>query len=193
MMKAIKTFFTVTLHTWIMKHSILAASILFAVTVAVVAVVVFGVSSKDDLVTADPGKSDTEISESDTAVGEPEKDLSLQCDAYPDMKRVIEEYHKALAEDDEETIKKYLLYVSEDELVTISVKSEYVESYNDIKCYSQQGHDENSYFVYVYYQLKLKDFDVLVPGLSGLYYCPNEAGEYHIYRKADMSEAVCAS
>ena len=193
MMKAVKTFFTVTLHTWIMKHSILAASILFAVTVAVVGVVVFGIASKDNLVTTDPGKSDAEVSESDSAQEEPEKDLTLQCDADPEMKRVVEEYHKALAEDDAETIKKYLLYVSEDELVTISVKSEYVEAYNNIKCYSQQGHDENSYFVYVYYQLKMKDFDMLVPGLSGFYYCPNEAGEYHIYRKADMSEAVCAS
>ncbi len=192
-MKAVKTFFTVTLHAWIMKHSILSASLLFAVTVAVVAVGVFAFTSKDNLVTVNPSGSDSQTSEADTSEAEPVRDVSLQCDAYPEVKRVIEEYHTALAEDDQETIKKYLLYVSEDELVTISVKSEYVEAYNDIKCYTQQGYDENSYFVYVAYQLKLKGFDTLIPGLSGLYYCPNEAGEYHIYRKADMSEAVLAS
>lgn len=196
MMKALKTFFTVTLANWNAKHPILVASLWFAVTVSVVFLVVFGLRDfklGDTSVPADRQDGIEIASDSGEDVSEQMVDESLQCDAYPEVNEVIKQYHKALAEDDQEAIKKYLLYVSEDELITISVKSEYVESYEDIKCYTQPGYDENSYFVYVLYQLKLKDYDTLVPGLSGLYYCPNEAGEYHIYRKADMSEAVLAS
>ncbi len=192
-MKALKTFFTITLGAWIMKHSILAASMLFAVTVVIVSVVVFGLGKAENPAITNPEDGGQMVSDSSEVESEPVRDVTLRCDEDPELKNVIEEYHQALAEDDQETIKKYLLYVSEDELITISVKSEYVEAYNDIQCYTQQGYDENSYFVYVSYKLKLKDFEELIPGLSGLYYCPNEAGEYHIYRKADMSEAVLAS
>ncbi len=192
-MKALKTFFTITLGAWIMKHSILSASALFAVTVAIVAAVVFGLGGSENPVITNPEDGGQVASDSSEVESEPVRDVTLRCDEDPELKNVIETYHRALAEDDQETIKKFLLYVSEDELITISVKSEYVESYNEIQCYTQQGYDENSYFVYVSYKLKLKDFEELIPGLSGLYYCPNEAGEYHIYRKADMSEAVLAS
>lgn len=190
-MKAIKTFFTVTLGIWIKKHSILSASILFAVTVAIMAAIVFSLSGKQNTTTIRPDVDSNTSEQSSEA--EPVKDFTLKCDAYPEVNKVIEAYHKALAEDDQETVKKYLLYVSDDELITISVKSEYIESYDNIKCYTQQGYDDNSYFVYVSYDLKLKDFEEKIPGLSGLYYCPNEAGDYHIYRKADMSEAVLAA
>ena len=182
-MKAIKAF--------IAKHSLITATTLFAITVGIVATVVFSAGNKDANTTGDKVN---EVSESDSQVVDDEKDdiqdLTLQCDVYPEINEVMEIYHKALAENDEETIKKYLLYVNENELVNIAVKSEYVESYNDIHCYTQEGFEEDSYYVYVSYQLKLTDFDTPIPGLIGLYYCPNEAGEYHIYRKADMSENV---
>lgn len=188
-MKALKTFFTVTLDAWIKKHSVLAASILFILTVSVVAVGVNVFVKRDNPAISNPGESESATAEI-TGEQESVRDVSLKCDAFPEVNRVIEDYHRALAEDDQEAVKKYLLYVSEDELISISVKSEYVESYNDIKCYTQQGYDENSYFVYVSYKLKMKDYDALIPGLSGLYYCPNEVGEYHIYRQADMSKEV---
>lgn len=181
-MKAIMAF--------IAKHSLITSTILFAVTVGLVATIVFTTGNKD---TDTVGNKVNETTESETEVSDTNEDiqdLTLQCDAFPEINEVMVNYHTALAEYDEETICKYLLYVNENELVNISVKSEYVESYNDIHCYTQEGYEEGSYYVYVSYQLKLNDFDTMIPGLIGLYYCPNEAGEYHIYRKADMSENV---
>ncbi len=185
-MKAIKAF----LVGFVTKHSLITATALFAIVVGAVAMIVFSVSDKD---ASTVGNQVSEVSENTSQNGDTKddiQDLTLQCDAYPEINEVMEAYHKALAENDEETIKKYLLYVNENELVNIAVKSEYVESYNDIHCYTQEGFEEGSYYVYVSYQLKLTDFDVMIPGLIGLYYCPNEAGDYHIYRKADMSENV---
>ena len=182
-MKAIQAF--------IAKHSLITATTLFAITVGIVAILVFTIGNKDKSTIGDD-VNETSESASQVIVEEQDdiQDLTLQCDAYPEINEVMETYHNALAENDEEIIKKYLLYVNENELVNIAVKSDYVESYNDLHCYTQEGFEEGSYYVYVSYQLKLTEFDTMIPGLIGLYYCPNEAGDYHIYRKADMSENV---
>ena len=149
-MKAIKAFVV----GFISKHSLITATALFAITVGVVAMIVFGVGSKDSATT---GNDVNEVSESEPQSSEVQddiQDLTLLCDAYPEINEVMTNYHNALAENDEETIKKYLLYVNENELVNIAVKSEFVESYNDIHCYTQEGFEEGSYYVYVSYQLK---------------------------------------
>lgn len=180
-MNAIKAF--------IKAHSLISATTLFVVVVAAVAVIVFNVGGKSE--SASSNIEDVSQQESvSEEITEDIQDLTLQCDVYPEVNAVMEEYHKALAENDEETIQKYLLYVNENELVNIAVKSEYVESYNDIHCYTQEGYQEGSYYVYVSYLLKMEGYDEMLPGLFGLYYCPNEEGEYHIYRKSDMSENV---
>ncbi|MBO5341114.1 MAG: SH3 domain-containing protein [Lachnospiraceae bacterium] len=185
-MKAIKTF----LVSFIAKHSLITATALFAVAVGVVAMVVFSAGNRDVTVTGDNISESVEEVSVENGSEDDIQDLTLQYDAYPEINEVMEAYHKALAENDVETIQKYLLYVNENELVSIAVKSEYVESYNDIHCYTQEGFEDGSYYVYVSYQLKMAEFDATIPGLIGLYYCPNEEGEYHIYRKADMSETV---
>ena len=185
-MKAIKTF----LVSFIAKHSLITATALFAVAVGVVAMVVFSAGNRDVTVTGDNISESVEEVSEENGSEDDIQDLTLQYDAYPEINEVMEAYHKALAENDVETIQKYLLYVNENELVNIAVKSEYVESYNDIHCYTQEGFEDGSYYVYVSYQLKMAEFDATIPGLIGLYYCPNEEGEYHIYRKADMSETV---
>lgn len=185
-MKAFKAFVV----GFIGKHSLITATALFAISVGVVAMIVFSIGNKEASTVGDKVNEVSENVSQSSEVQDDIQDLTLQCDAYPDINEVMTAYHTALAENDEETIKKYLLYVNENELVNIAVKSEYVESYNDIHCYTQEGFEEGSYYVYVSYQLKLTNFDATIPGLIGLYYCPNEAGDYHIYRKADMSENV---
>lgn len=166
---------------FIRVHSFLAASILFGVVILVVAlvVVIVGVSKKP-----------TNPEGGENPSGDVTIDYSLSTEGNEAITQAMVEYHTALANNDVDTIKKYLLYVNDNELDNIAVKSQYIENYNDITCYIQKGHEENSYFVYVSYMLKFNDYDTEVPGLIGVYYCPDESGQYHIYRKTDMSPEV---
>ncbi len=189
-MNAMKAFLVGKVYGFIKTHSLITASTLFVLVVACVAVIVFNVGGKEESATAGTTEGTGQEVSIEGSEEDDVQDLTLQCDAYPEINQVMEAYHKALAEYDEATIQKYLLYVNENELVNILVKSEYVEGYQDIHCYTQEGFEAGSYYVYVSYQLKLVNFDTTIPGLIGLYYCPNEEGEYHIYRKADMSENV---
>ena len=148
-MKAFKAFMV----GFIGKHSLITATALFAISVGVVAMIVFSIGNKETSTVGDKVNEVSETTSQSSEVQDDIQDLTLQCDAYPEINEVMTAYHTALAENDEETIKKYLLYVNENELVNIAVKSEYVESYNDIHCYTQEGFEEGSYYVYVSYQL----------------------------------------
>ena len=63
------------------------------------------------------------------------------------------DYYNALANNDQDKIKEYVEYISDNELFNIAVKSNYIESYENITCYTQDGFAPNSYYVYVSYDI----------------------------------------
>ena len=121
-MKAIKAFVV----GFISKHSLITATALFAITVGAVAMIVFGVGGKETTTTGDKVNEVSESESQSSEVQDDIQDLTLLCDAYPEINEVMTDYHNALAENHEETIKKYLLYVNENELVNIAVKRVFV-------------------------------------------------------------------
>ena len=67
------------------------------------------------------------------------------------------------------------------ELLQIQEKSNYLEGYEDINCYTKPGPEENSYVVYASYYAKFKDIDRTVCGLNTFVVCQNSDGEYYIH------------
>ena len=118
------------------------------------------------------------------------RDYALEINAHPEVNEVMEEYHKALADYDEATIQKYLLYVNQNELDSIEVKSDYIESYDNITCYTQKAEADGAYYVYVSYDLKMKGYATKLPGIIGFYFCYDEEGNPKICRQSDISEDV---
>ena len=56
-----------------------------------------------------------------------------------------------------ETVKSLKDYSDQAELLRIQEKSKYLESYDDINCYTKPGPIEDSYVVYVTYYAKFHD------------------------------------
>ena len=167
------------------KYYFAAAAIVFAVSVAIVFVVVFHV--------ADAREEKARKAEETAKIGELSedgRDYSLELNAHPEVNEVMEAYHKALADYDEEVIRNYLLYVNQNELDNIAVKSEYIEEYTNINCYTQEAAAENSYYVYVSYDLKMKGYATKLPGVIGFYFSYDESGAPKICRQSDISEDV---
>lgn len=108
----------------------------------------------------------------------PEEPLEENVDAA--IVSLIKEYYLAMAEGDTAKVEAITTGYDAKELIKITKKSEYVESYPSVNCYSKKGPDENSYLVYVHYEVKLKDYESLIPGLNALYICKNEEGQYYI-------------
>ena len=167
------------------RYYFAVAGLVFAISVAITFLVVFRIAN----VRENKEKKEQEIAN----MGElsPDgRDYALEVNAHPEVNEVMEEYHKALADYDEETIRKYLLYVNQNELDSIEVKSDYIDSYDNITCYTQKAEAEGAYYVYVSYDLKMKGYATKLPGIIGFYFCYDEEGNPKICRQSDISEDV---
>lgn len=117
-------------------------------------------------------------------------DEPLQKNAIPEVNVLVKEYYQYMAEGNKDMIRTIMTGLDDKELIKIEKKSGYVESYPSITCYTKRGPLEDSYLVYVYYEVKLVDFDVNIPGLNALYVCKNEEGSYYINGETQPDEVI---
>ncbi len=134
-------------------------------------------------------EEETGASESESA-GESAA-VALEENAYPQITALMESYYRAAAEGDVETLQSVADSLSEDMLIYLQKRSEYIESYQDLTCYTKAGPVEDSFVVYVSYEVKFRDVDALVPGISPFLVYGREDGSYYIY-EGEVEEAVNA-
>ena len=163
------------------EHFFLTATLVFAIIVAAVALIVFKAADIRDekLRIAKENREEVELSPDG-------RDYALEKNAHPEVNEVMEEYFGALAVYDGSVIEKYLLNVNQNELAKIEVMSDYIERYENIVCYTQKAEAEGAYYVHVCYDLKMKGYDALLPGVYGFYFCPDESGNPKICKENDV-------
>jgi uncharacterized protein YgiM (DUF1202 family) len=88
--------------------------------------------------------------------------------------------YQAGADGDEVTIKSIKTAVDEKERIVIKKKSQYIDSYPVVTCYTKKGSLEDTFLVFAYYEVKIVGYDKQAPGLNAWYVCKNENGEYYI-------------
>ena len=123
----------------------------------------------------------------------------FEVDAHEDVNTLINQYYTAYAAGDTDTLSTIATPLSENEKSYISVFSQYVDAYQNIKCYTKQGLDASSYLVSVYVEVKFKDVDTVAPGLDFFYVRTNDDGTLYIdnlysqYNLANQENALDTS
>ncbi len=112
-----------------------------------------------------------------------------------ELNSLINRYFKARQDQDIDTYSSLRSYTDSLEQAKLEAKSEFIEEYRDLKCYTKKGPYDNSYMVYVSYQLKLKEWDQTVPALETLVVCRKETegeepGELYIYSGSFEEDVV---
>lgn len=144
------------------------------------------------------GESVNGETEATGQVADTEDTNEFEVDAIPAVNELINNYYTAYANGDIETLTTLATPISENEQGYISVFSQYVESYQNISCYTKKGLDDNSYLVSVYMEVKFTGVDTLAPGLDFFYVRANEDGSYYIdnlysqYNLANQENALDA-
>lgn len=110
----------------------------------------------------------------------PVPEAPLEENAYPAVNSLMSEYFKALEDADLDTIRNLKSYIEPAEEIRIQKKKEFIESYENITCYTKLGPMEDSYLVYVYVEAKFKDIETMAPGLYTYFVCKKEDGGYWI-------------
>ena len=155
-------------------YAVLATACLLVI---VVIVIVSAVKKNN----ADAGTLAQGVSENGAVSGDAVTQQGLLMDAYPEVNEIITAYLNASASNDTEALTSMDSNIDDIELVKIRVKSEYVESYDNVVCYTKPGPYTDSYIVYAVFDVKLYNWDVVSPGLSTLLVCTDETGKLYIY------------
>ncbi len=165
------------LASWIVDHKNVmipvSAGILILIAVAI-AVGTGGKKQADDIVL------NVENVEEEGTQEIPVTQEPLQEDAYPEVNQLIYSYYQALADGNLDTLDRIYNKLDETDRLKIQKKSDYIDHYENIICYTKPGPIEDSFMVFASYEVKFKDYDSLAPGMNVWYVHRNEAGEYFI-------------
>lgn len=170
-----------------------AAKVLLPVAACaiIIAVVISYIGSQKESQTVDNPSLNTET-HTDTAnnlaalSNEP-----LAENAYANVNELMQTFCTALAEGDMDTVRAIKDYNTDREIITYEKKSEFIERYDNIKCYTKPGMEDNSYFVYVTYEVKFKDIETEAPGLNAFYVYTADDGSLKI--DGDTEENIKAA
>ena len=175
--------FLATLSEWakdvktLIKDNLKIFFIILGFVVAVIiALVVTTVLAKKNKEAVDVVVEETVEAEEEFVIPED----PMEEDAYPEINDLMKKYYNAAANGDADTISTLRTGVDDKEIIVIQKKADYVSSYPVIKCYTKKGPIEDSFLVYVYYEVKIEGYEEQIPGLNVWYVCRNDSGSYYI-------------
>lgn len=97
-----------------------------------------------------------------------------------DLYKLLSDYYTAYASDDEDTLKTIATPFSDDELSYIKLMSNYINSYDIRKIYTQPGLKDTDKMVSVYVEISFLGQNTAAPGLDFFYVETDESGSYII-------------
>ncbi len=105
---------------------------------------------------------------------EPEEPNNLEPNSHPSVDRLINKYLECLASGDVETLESLVDILPEGEAEKIQSRSRIIEGYENVNCYTKKGSEEDSYIVFVCYDMKLVKIDTPAPDILSLYVGPKD-------------------
>ena len=120
----------------------------------------------------------------------PAEEVELELNAYEDVDALFQNYYRAVAEGDADTIQSISSALSDEEKIRIQELANYIDSYTTVDVYTKKGPVDNSYVAYVYTKLKLKDHEWEIPGLQTMYVCTREDGTLYINNDETQPKTV---
>lgn len=163
------------------KKSVPAAAVVLVVLVVVLSL---SFSRKSEDAQAD-GTETTEVELSPLIVPE----VPLEENSVAAVNKVINRYYEAVAAGDVDTLSELTNSLTDMEKANVQVKSEYIERYENIICYTKAGMTPDSYLVFAYSEAKIKDIDTTAPLLNNFVLYKNQSGDYYIY-KGELDDNV---
>lgn len=160
---------------WIINNTKTAVFVAVTAVLLIIAIAIAITAGNNDR------EEQARVSENVVTQTKPVSEVALEENKYPKVNELVNKYYTALADGDMETVAASRNYTEETEKIRLEKKSQYIESYQNLKVYTKDGLVENTYLAYVYYEVKFNDIDTVAPALNTLYICPNENGELYIY------------
>ena len=173
--------------------------ILLGLAILIVLVLLFfgikaltSVFSKDDepKTQAEEPVESSDNAEKEETQDEKKDENILQKNAYPEVNSLIDSFYTAWGQKNVEQMKELTDSFDATDEAKVSNAS-YIENYSNVTVYTKQGLTEDSFVVFVSYDLKFTDVETAAPGLSQLYVMKNDEDRFIIHND-DSNEEINA-
>lgn len=122
---------------------------------------------------------------------DPSKTEALKADSSKQFVRnrsetvniLIENYCDALKEGNEEMLAKYTDSTADIDGTYKSIFARYVEDVTDINCYTMNGMLNNTYIVFVTYNVRYYGYSTIIPATMYCYVCTDASGNLYVSNK----------
>lgn len=171
-------------HKYTMKILYGALGTLAAILLVVCIITLSSEEGNDQLTPANETSSEIPSSTGEAVTGETVDDNSIQPEAEEStIHTLVSSFiDAAYIKADMEQVKLYVDDVTNINVDKYKNRQKYIESYQNIKCYKLESAIENSYIVFVTYDMKLYNIDTLAPSAEQVIVKYNEAdGKYYIH------------
>jgi len=161
------------------KVYIALAAVIAVIVLAVV--LIAGAVSGDKKQEAEGSQTVTEEAQAVAAEEVVEEENPLEVDAYEEINRLMLVYFHGISTGDIPMVEETVDVLTEEEIKAIEKKKDYIESYNDITCYTKKGMEEDTFVVFASYEMKIYNIETPAPGIMALYVEKGSDGEYRIF------------
>lgn len=170
------------------QHRLTAIAMCLAIVVIVGAIGISLNDTKDGDGSTGKDKKST-VKQSETAA-EVTANL-LKEDQYPEITELVQLYYDAKLKGDTASLEKYVDNIEEVNMEEIEASNEYIESYENIECYTKLGLYDNTYVVFVYYEIGFWNIQTPAPGIDVLYVIRDEeVGSVFIHNGATANADI---
>ncbi len=123
-----------------------------------------------------------------------EEENKLVENSHASVDRIVTKFMDCIVEGDVETMETIVDYLSDEDKESITANAIAYESYSDLVCYTKDGPEEDSYIVYLFYNMKLTISDTLLPDCRCIYVsAKDEDGDRYIrYNNVENDEELQA-
>ena len=111
---------------------------------------------------------------------QPVSSQEYETDAYEEINELICAYYSCYAAGDTDGIVQYAYPMSDTEKSYIQMYSAYVDSYENIVCYTKTGADDSSWIVSAAFDVRFHDVETAAPGMDFFYVRTSESGTVYI-------------
>ena len=110
------------------------------------------------------------------------RNIPMEVNQHPEINTLVDRYFQAIMNSDIETLNSIVESNVPFEKEQLDRQREFIEGYENIVCYTKEVLLEDTYIVYVSYDIKFLNINTKAPALIRLYVCQNEEGGMYIYR-----------
>ncbi|MBR5474111.1 MAG: hypothetical protein IKU83_01735, partial [Lachnospiraceae bacterium] len=105
---------------------------------------------------------------------------TLAADTKPEVKPLMEQYYAAVKSADLAALGKIVDDTANISLQKMEKRAEYIEDFQNLKCYTLDGKDAGTYMVIVEHDVKYVNINTLAPGMEYYYLKTREDGSLYV-------------